>query len=57
MKRQSRMYGILRETLRERRRFPKGSPDFEYRTTACRKMIWWMRDIPTSQWDAMEAAL
>lgn len=41
---------LFLETMSERRRFPKGSPDWIYRTRAARKYVWMMRDVPTTEW-------
>ena len=40
----------FRQMLRERRAFPVGSPDWEYRTRAAMKYLWIMRGVPNNQW-------
>jgi 23S rRNA U2552 (ribose-2'-O)-methylase RlmE/FtsJ len=36
--------------MRERRAWPKGSADHEYRSRAARKLVWIMRGIPVLEW-------
>ena len=36
--------------MRERKAFPAGSGDHEYRTRAARKLVWIMRGIPVAEW-------
>lgn len=36
----------------ERRRWPVGSVDHEYRTRALRRLVWLMRGKPTETWRA-----
>lgn len=43
----------LREILRQRRAYPKGSPDWNYRTRAARKYVWIMRGVPPCEWEKM----
>lgn len=40
----------FRALMAERRLWPRGSADHEYRTRAARKLIWLMRGVPTNQW-------
>lgn len=37
-------------TMAERRRYPKGSQDWNYRTRAARTYVWMMRGVPTTEW-------
>lgn len=41
----------LRRLLTERRRYQRGSDEWEYRTRAARKIVWLHRGIPTCEWD------
>ncbi len=41
---------LFRLMLRDRRAFPKGSLDWEWRTAAARKYMWMMRGIPVMEW-------
>jgi hypothetical protein len=47
-----------RETFRalmtERRAWPKGSADHDYRTRAARKLVWIMRGLSPAQWGGMQ---
>lgn len=43
---------IFHELMAERRRFPRNSPDHEYRTRAARKLVWIMRKVPADRWTA-----
>lgn len=36
--------------MAERRRWPRGTADHEYRTRAARKLVWLMRGVPTEEW-------
>ncbi|MCA0846085.1 hypothetical protein [Salipiger thiooxidans] len=36
--------------MTERREWPRGSADWEYRTEAARKYLWLHRGIPTCEW-------
>jgi len=36
--------------MAERKAFAAGSPDYEYRTRAARKLVWMMRGVPTTEW-------
>jgi hypothetical protein len=38
--------------MRERRRFPRDSLDWQWRTAAARKYVWMMRGVPTDEWEA-----
>lgn len=38
------------ELLKARRPFPKGSPDYEYRTVAAWKHLQWAMGKPVNQW-------
>jgi len=40
----------FRDTVRERRMFAPGTPDYDYRTHAARQLLWLMRGVPTSEW-------
>lgn len=40
----------FRQLMRERRAFPVGTPDHEYRTRAARKIVWLMRGVPVGEW-------
>jgi hypothetical protein len=46
----------LRQMLTERQGFPKGSPDFNYRTRAARNYVWIIKGVPACEWLAREAA-
>lgn len=43
---------LFLKTMAERRCYPKGSLDWEYRTRAARKYVWLMRGVPTTEWRA-----
>ena len=36
--------------MAERRNWPRGSADHDYRTRAARKLVWIMRGVPTTEW-------
>lgn len=36
--------------MAERRAFPRGTPEHEYRSRAARKLVWLMRGVPSSEW-------
>jgi len=36
--------------IRERRNFPSGSPDHEYRTRAARTLLRIIRGVPVAEW-------
>jgi hypothetical protein len=38
--------------MRERRKFPRGSAEHNWRTRAARRYFWLLRGIPTSEWPA-----
>lgn len=40
----------FRRLIAERKAFPVGSPDHEYRTRAARKLVWVMRGVPVAEW-------
>jgi len=40
----------FRQMMRERRAFPRGSVEREWRTRAARKYVWMMRRIPVCEW-------
>jgi hypothetical protein len=40
----------FRAIMVERRQWPPGSADYEYRTRAARKLVWIMRGVPVDQW-------
>jgi hypothetical protein len=41
---------LFRRMLRERRAFPPGSPDWNYRTRAARTYLDILRRVPTTEW-------
>lgn len=36
--------------MSERRKWPRGSMDWSALTTAARKYLWILRDVPTTEW-------
>lgn len=42
----------FRDVMRQRRQWPKGSADYDYRTRAARKLVWMIRKVPTTEWAA-----
>lgn len=40
----------FRALMAERRKWPKGSVDHNYRTRAARKLVWIIRRVPTTEW-------
>lgn len=44
------MMAAFRRMLRERRKFRPGSRDWQWRTSAARKMFWHMRGVPVAEW-------
>ena len=36
--------------MAERKAYAPGSPDYEWRTSAARKLVWMMRGVPTMEW-------
>lgn len=40
----------FRALMAERRNWPKGSADHDYRSRAARKLVWIMRNVPTTEW-------
>lgn len=40
----------FRAIMAERRNWPPGSADHEYRSRAARKLVWIIKGIPTNQW-------
>lgn len=40
----------FRATMAERRAFPRGTLDHEYRTRAARKLLWIARGVPVNEW-------
>ncbi len=40
----------FRRMLAERRAFPVGSPDYNYRTRAARQLLWMIRGVPVLEW-------
>jgi len=40
----------FREMMRERRDWPRGSLDWNYRTRAARKYLWLHRGVPVQEW-------
>ena len=43
---------VFRDLMRERRRWPAGSVDRDYLTRAARQLVWIIRGVPTTEWDA-----
>lgn len=41
---------LLKQMLRERKQFPRGSLDHEWRSAAARKYYWITRRIPRTEW-------
>lgn len=41
---------VFRTLMADRRKWPRGSADHDYRTRAARKLLWIMRGIPVSEW-------
>lgn len=41
---------LFRLMMAERRHFPRGSLEHEWRTRAARKYVWLMRAVPTTEW-------
>lgn len=41
---------LFHQMMRERREFPRGSLDWEWRTRAARKLAWIALGVPTTQW-------
>lgn len=37
--------------MRERRLWPPGSSDWEYRSRAARKLVWIIKGIPADAWE------
>lgn len=37
--------------MRERRAWPVGSADWDYRTRAARKLYWMIRGVPVIEWE------
>lgn len=46
--------GIFRSLMRERRAWPVGSDEYDWRTRACRKYVWTIRGIPPVCWPELE---
>lgn len=42
---------LFKTTLRERRRFARGTPDHEYLTRTARKYLWLLRGVPANEWN------
>ena len=42
---------LFREQMRDRRDWPRGSPDWEYRTRAATKYYWLYIGKPPNQWN------
>ena len=40
----------FRALMAERREWPRGTDDLEYRTRAARKLVWILRGVPSSEW-------
>lgn len=41
---------ILLSLLAERKAWPKGSADWDYRSRACRRLWWIIRGVPVDRW-------
>jgi len=41
---------IFLALMAERRNWPRGYMDHEYRTRAARKLVWIIRGVPASEW-------
>jgi hypothetical protein len=41
---------LFREMMRERRKHPKGSDDWVWRSIAARKYLWMHWGVPTTEW-------
>lgn len=41
---------LFHRMMAERRAFPRGSLDHEYRTRAARQYVWMMRRVPVREW-------
>lgn len=41
---------LFKQMMTERRQYPRGSSDFEWRTRAARKYVWLMRGVPSAEW-------
>jgi hypothetical protein len=39
------------QMMRERRMFPRGSQEWNWRTRAARKYVWLMRGVPVMEWE------
>ena len=40
----------FRRMIHERKAFPSGSPEWEWRSRAARKLVWLMRGVPVNEW-------
>ena len=40
--------------MRDRRRYKRGSAEWDYLTRTARKLVWIMRGIPVLEWEQME---
>ena len=40
----------FRSLMAQRRNWPRGSHDWEYRTRAARKLAWIIRGVPVDRW-------
>ncbi|MBY6005405.1 hypothetical protein KUV62_15880 [Salipiger bermudensis] len=38
------------DMMRQRRRFPRGSGEWDWRTKAARKYLWMHLGVPTTKW-------
>jgi hypothetical protein len=43
-------FDLFCEMMRERRKHPKGSLDWQWRTDAARKYLWMHWGVPTTEW-------
>ena len=41
---------LFRRMLRERRLYPRGSDEWDWRTRAARKYAWILRGVPVNEW-------
>ena len=41
---------LFHRMMQERRKYPRGSIEWDWRTRAARKYVWMMRKVPTCCW-------
>jgi|GEM_PF-4663298 len=41
---------LFHQMMRERRQFPRGSAEWEWRTRSARKFAWLVLGVPTNEW-------